>query len=85
LIPVPDARGHEALVQALLSARQHGAQAIAEEWSQALSEAGDAYAVQDAVAEALGWFAGSRGRCAPVLEVGRCIAPSDADTRGTAA
>jgi 2-keto-4-pentenoate hydratase len=61
LIPVPDARGHEALVQALLSARQHGAQAIAEEWSQALSDAGGAYAVQDAVAEALGWFAGSAG------------------------
>ncbi|HZF81033.1 MAG TPA: 2-keto-4-pentenoate hydratase, partial [Rubrivivax sp.] len=59
MIPAPDARGHDALVQALLAARQHGAQAIPEEWSRVLAGASDAYAVQDAVAEALGWFAGS--------------------------
>lgn len=54
-------RDATALVQALAAARLHHALLPAGDWSGALQNADDAYAVQDGVAAALGWF----GHAAP--------------------
>ena len=54
-------RDATALTDALVAARLHHARLTAGDWQQALHDAGDAYAVQDAVAAALGWF----GNAAP--------------------
>src|SRR2546423_1544531 len=52
-----------ALAQALVSARIHHAQLRSAEWADALGDAAAAYAVQDEVARALGWFDGGAARC----------------------
>jgi 2-keto-4-pentenoate hydratase len=54
-------RDPTALAQALVAARLHHALLPADDWKDALRDAGDAYAVQDGVAAALGWF----GHAAP--------------------
>jgi 2-keto-4-pentenoate hydratase len=45
-----------ALSDALVAARRHHAQLRASEWPAAMADAAVAYAVQDAVARAMGWF-----------------------------
>ncbi len=47
------------LAQALVAARRQNLQLAAGDWAQALHSAADAYAVQDEVAAALGWFGGA--------------------------
>lgn len=48
----------QALAQALVQARRQHARLVAADWSPSLSDAAEAYAVQDAVAATLGWFGG---------------------------
>jgi 2-keto-4-pentenoate hydratase len=56
-----DEQARAALAQALVAARRHHAQLPAAQWPHALRDADDAYAVQDAVGAAFGWF----GEAAP--------------------
>jgi hypothetical protein len=55
-----DRRSTAALAEALAAGRQHHALLLSAEWAQALRDPADAYAVQDEVAAALGWFANAQ-------------------------
>lgn len=53
----PPAAAHAGIVQALVAARRSGQPVPAQAWHNAITTHADVYAVQDAVAQAMGWFA----------------------------